>query len=650
MTSKQDTPENILPVKKTEPIHFLDEDGERILVQCLVLEESDNTDDFLINAVGELPALVITNVEPAKEDDESVTLTFRNLSNIEILERIGTGILPIHLLDALFPDTDDIIREEVEQALGGKDKVEEADLQTLQMLRIGLLISHHAELPTVNETTEFKANVSLDATHLAQIINVSTGGPAFAVMASGTFNAYKRRKIVNRPLVSDLTTLSFPIYGSNDFTTATEVLTQKLTGHYLISPTKASEHKVRGDLLALIIGLSNGSKDALIKTFRLLNSTTKSVDAIRRRSEGDYSVTPSVEQIENVVLNEIVEQAYQLLTSDTLSRIVPTGTPTLGSMPGMLSDTDTEMLKQLFESSGLDDVFQNILDSQEETPLDVPEPEASLENILDYFSSKITLSSFPNSMERLKDSIHFPVLFDHNWADEEPEDENHELSPGAILVAKIFTLAVRYARLQNLALTTELPVNPVAVLVQTLSGGNEPSFWALEETIRRLPQSPDGIKLFSEVLTSGLVHPKIAAGPLSIDLLIRSLVPALLHRTGHIILQENWKHEEIMNILAPYSLLTPFIDGLYEEDDDEDGDLLSHERNCVALEAAVQALTAIDFQEQGVEIVEELGSLLVELANIKATEELPELDAKDQNYKTFLENYLVTQLIYNGMI
>lgn len=644
MTSKpSEQEENILPVKKTEPIHFLDENGQRVLVQCLVLEETEITDTFLLEAVNELPTLVITKVEPSENDEESVTLTFRGLSNIEVLERIGAGILPAYMLEAFFPNTEDIIREEAEEAMGGKENLEEADSQTLSMLKIGLLISHHNELPDVTGGVEYKATVPLAATHLAQIVNIATGGPAFAVMTTSMFNAYKRRKVVNRPLTSDLTTLSFPIYGSGDFVSATEVLRQKITGHYLISPTKETEHKVRGDLLALIVGLASGSKDALVKTFRLLNPTTKAIDMINQRSAGDFTITPTSEQIETVVMNEIVDQTYRMFTADTLSQIIPSTTPSSLEAPQLISDDDTEMLRKMFETSGLDKFFETLNVDEDAKPLPIPEPDAGLDEILDYFADRITLDSFPETMEALKAYIHFPALFEYDWAEgEEASEESHPLASGAVLVAKIFTLAIRFARLQKLTLETELPINPIAVLVQILSGNNEASMWALEETIRRLPRSADGVKLFSQVLTSGLIHPKIAAGSLSVDFLIRSLVPTLLHRTGHIILQEEWKHEEIMNILPPYSLLTPFVDRLFEDDENDE--------NCGAFVAAVEALTAVDFQKQGVEIVEELGILLVELANIKATEELPEAEAKDPNYKTYLENYLVTQLLYNGMI
>lgn len=628
-----------LSVKKSSFLHFPSESNEKILGNCLVIASTAESENLFNKVIGEPAWLKIVMILPNLEDENKVDVYFRNINNKEILDLISTQVLPEFYLDSYFSDVE--VATSQNPLEGEEHLTDEANREIQKVLRIQALMN--TDLKEVNDQQIYSITLSLEEAHLAKILSADNPqSPAFVILSENKFRSLKRKLVDDRPNIYSLPVLEFPEPNTNEYYSVVSYLDQKLTGIFPFHLSLSLVNKVRGDLLSLIVNLANGSNAALVQTFKYLNAVTKSDATLIKRMRGDYSINPTTEDMEFSFLSETVDRTFKFLTLDNLLPLF-TSTPE----QGIEYLENVQALNDLLESSGLHEEFEKILGERSFPELSIPPSrEASLEEVSEYLEQRILPTTLPVPMMGLSDKMNFDLLYSHDWIKGVPETLPDNVSPGAVTVAKILTLAVRYSRLQTLVETAEAPINPIAILMRALSDQTEMSLWAPAEAIRLLPQQnqKDGLFLFTQVLTSGLIHPSFGEESMPLEFLLRSLITHVLHRVGHMIVNEKFEKGTIETLLPEYSYLLPFVDALYPEDTGSSG-----QQTCIPLEATVSVLTQTDFSTQGNALVEETGMLLVDIANIKAAEAFPEGNEKDPDWKEFVETYLVNQIIFNGL-
>ncbi len=629
-----------LSVKKSSFLHFPSESNEKILGNCLIVASTAESEELFNKVIGEPAWLKISMILPNLEDENKVDVYFRNINNKEILELISTQVLPEFYLDTYFGDAEVTVAENPLEEEGLIS--EEANREIQKVLRIQALMD--ANLEEVNSQQIYCVTLSLEEAHLAKTLSANDPqSPAFIVLSENKFRSLKRKPVDDRPNIYSLPVLEFPEPNTNEYYSVVSYLDQKLTGIFPFHLSLGLVNKVRGDLLSLIVNLANGSDTALIQTFKYLNAVTKSDATLTKRMRGDYSINPTTEDMEFSFLSETVDRTFKFLTLDNVLPLF-TSTPE----QGIKYLENVQALNDLLEGSGLHEEFEKILGERNFPELSIPPSrEASLEEVSEYLEQRILPTTLPVPMIDLAGKMNFDLLYAHDWIKGVPETLPDNISSGAVTVAKILALAVRYGRLQTLVETAEAPINPIAILMRALSDQSEMSIWAPAEAIRLLPQrnQKDGLFLFTQVLTSGLIHPSFGQESLPIEFLLRSLITHVLHRVGHMITNEQFEKGTIETLLPEYSYLLPFVDALYPEEENSS----SGQQTCIPLEATVNVLTQTDFSTQGRALVEETGMLLIDIANIKAAEAFPEGNEKDPAWKEFVETYLVNQIIFNGL-
>lgn len=629
-----------LKIKKTGFLHF-PQSGKRELVDCVVIEQTPESEEFFRNGVGTPARLKIVLLKENPEDHDKVDAYFRNLNNEETLNLIFKRHLEAEYLDTLFGS---YIPEDFNPVTIPDENKEDLE----NALKTQYLLNNIENIPEINSETLYKITLTLEEADLIEKFSSpeSWEDTSTALVTDRFYQTMKRKPFKNRVPAKSLVSLHLPEPDTHEYYSVVSYITHKLTGVFPFHLSKSNSNHARGELLSLIVNIANGSQKAMVEVFKYLNKINKANTVITRRANGDFTVTPTPEDIELTFIAETVDRAYRFLT---LENILPLLVDNEQAGYDYL-DTSKE-INQMFKEAGLDDSLQeiwkednwNIKNVEDTNP--VPNNNSDIDEIAAYFNKEITPTTFPSPMDSLVKIINYPLLYDYDWAGGDLSNLPDNITLSAVTVAKILTLAVRYGRLLNLTLAASVPIGTTAILVLSLTNPEERTFWVPEEIIRILITGGDeGKNTFVQVMSSGMKHPDMNQESLSPEMLLNSLLTHMMHRAGHMILDQGLTEDEVYNQGVDYVELIPFFTALFHEDTVPE----LNPPMCLPLKASVYGLSQLDFTVSGENLVSEVGDLILQLGENFVKEQNPDIDLRDKSSKELVEEYLVNQLIYNG--
>lgn len=151
-----------LKIKKTGFLHF-PQSGKRELVDCVVIEQTPESEEFFRNGVGTPARLKIVLLKENPEEDDKVDAYFRNLNNEETLNLIFKRHLEAEYLDTLFGS---YIPEDFNPVTIPDENKEDLE----NALKTQYLLNNIENIPEINSETLYKITLTLEEADLIEKI------------------------------------------------------------------------------------------------------------------------------------------------------------------------------------------------------------------------------------------------------------------------------------------------------------------------------------------------------------------------------------------------------------------------------------------------------------------------------------------------
>jgi hypothetical protein len=392
--------------------------------------------------------------------------------------------------------------------------------------------------------------------------------------------------------------------------------------HVTTTPDELSE--IRADILDIIMSLIHGSEDALVSLYEY----AENIDFAEKTIENEIPL----EEEERIALiaRECLNLAYIHTSPNAL-------------ISQIMEDSEIDGVndfQHLIAESGaeLNDIFQNVLNSYyEEHPeaLAITD-ESTLQEKVDYLTRKTNTIPMLGGLFALSDRINVDLLYSRDWNDPEfSEEENVTKGEYAIIIALIVAQRIQmFAKVLGDETPEEVNMTAMTLLVNAMSGEEEQDdFWVLSAGLKRLSETQPLI--FTEYL-----HLSIEGEELEEKLY--SPFGALMHRLGHLIVDEKWSRDSMMIAFEKQPLMQLFVANLFEEyknistaqsqGEDEESD-----HQCFSLNATVNM---IENTEELSDIITQLAEALTILAGLNAMRMGEGIQKNSDEWRATVRSYL----------
>lgn len=627
-----------LDVVRSETIHVASGEN-KIPSICFIVKDSEATTDLLSNPLP-LPAMVITEVIPLKTNPTRAEILFRNLTAEEIAQQnlglLNTGgslkamignLLSIidgkpdefeiqtSLTDLISPEgsqtppvnpedtpkepqtpTVDSDESPVEEDLTGSkddttpissdptktdenvDDVNKLVLDPSTFLKAGqdgvqdLLSKIRDAIPEIQPmfASENKNVYSIETTlaeaHLALMLCISSNSPAFVLTSEKMYaTPASKTEVVWEDF---LAVVDFPMLDTPEYFEATALLIQSVTGHYPLNITPDEIFKIRFEIISLVARIANGSRPALVDSFSLINPMNKT--AVHAKQ----NIVPTKDDALNSFRETMINNLYRMTDVRNLEQFL-TGAATV-TVP--FKPDDSIIADRILSENGLDSLFDEVMEEEYANNGFSLKPDANIQEMLEYYKARLTPSTLPKGLMPLADRyLNMPLLYDKDWVGKQIDGELTETNSGTVLVSKLLAIAVRFARLIEIAKRDEVTLIPYAVLIQGMLFPGEPAIWAYVEAIKSLitGKEDEGF-VFDTLVTAGF--PDNYNNPA--EFLSTSLV-AVAHRFVHFLV-DNWELETLLPSLKETPLWIDLLNIVYEKAQSGDGTVRDQEEqgNC----------------------------------------------------------------------
>lgn len=618
-----------LELSRIETVHIT-MGTQKVASLCLILKDSPEV-QTLIDHPFPVSKMIITDVIPLKENPEEAEVIFRNLNNEEIVEMSQQFVLPQGALLEMFGDILETLGSaDQHDPLDGEEYSDEDEEISVEVADLAQIIKEGA-LPLPDEYENlYSITMSLAEAHLGQMICVGTNAPAFVITSEKQLAEHKEKTNVWEDFIA---LLEFPYLDTVEYFDSTASLIQAVTGSYPLNLQGERINFLRSKLMNDVLRLSNGSQKALIEAFSMINPLKK----ILAKSKLDSNEKPSVEDVELFFLHDAIDKIYQKTSPHVVAALINEAP----NIEAYVDDIDT--VNEIFKNSGLEEIFDDVLESTRGDEINFlmsPTSKATKEELISFYSAPIAPFSFPEKMRSIVPKIHMPILYDNNWSIGDQVEETKS-NGGEAAVAKLITVAVRFSRLKTIVEATGSYLNPIGFLVQALNFPQEHTVWSFVESVALLAENDGGDLLFQELLAASL--PKIDIAEVSPNDIIQTATAVLLHRFGHLVIEEDWNKEALTLSMNGKGILNQFLTDVFSSVAKMEDEGTQEEEPCPIMLATLSVFAIRPDYKQ---LVKELGEALKLLAELNALKHT-DYAKNSVEWNDFITDYLRGMLEIN---
>jgi hypothetical protein len=566
MTDKnQQEPKSIeLELARVDTIHVTT-GPHKVASLCLVLKDSPVVMELLESSLP-VSKMMITDVVPLPDDPTKAKVFFRNLTTEELIEMNRRYLIPSGSLEEIFGDLMGNHMFHADAANHADDEIfEEADENDGNSLS-EFLNDVSAQAPALEASTNtslYSVVVALAEAHLAQVLCISTNAPAFVLTSENLM-----RKPEETNVWEDfIAILEFPYTDTTAYFDSTATLTQAVTGSFPMNISIDEINKVRASTMNQVLRMASGSASALTEAFKSINAFNKT------SAKQEKGIKPRPADAILLFQQDTINKLYAVTSPAVLASLIQETPPSQQHMH------DIQLLDSLFQDSGLNATFEGILHDEYSTKKLELSDDPSHEEIIGFYSTPLTTDTFPTSMDLIVPKIQMPIFYEHNWAGGNVDVEITATNVGEISIARLITVAARFARLETINISSGSPFVPAALLLQGLGFPNEGTTWAFVEAIKLLNKGGEGRKLFDALAIAGLPEDDDDSAVIPEEIL-QTPAANIMHKLGHSILEEEWERVILIGSLKNKDIIADFINILYdsiEEAETEEG-YVEHER------------------------------------------------------------------------
>jgi hypothetical protein len=341
--------------------------------------------------------------------------------------------------------------------------------------------------------------------------------------------------------------VEFPYVDTPEYFDATALLIQAVTGHFPLNITAEEISTYRAELLSLIVRIAAGSRPALVSAFGFINPLN------RAKVHANNNQKPTKEDALNTFRADVINNLYRITNSRSLLTFLRGAPPAGGDI------RDWAQVDRIFADNGLNEMFQDILGEEYEQRSFSLRPNANVEEILGFYTTPLTRNTFPDGLKEISDRyIQMPLLFEHNWVGEQIEIETTETNVGEVVVSKLIAVAVRFARMLEIAKQTGKEFIPLAVLLQGVMFPGESPVWAYTESIKSFIKGKNDEGLLFEMLSIA-GFPEDYTNP---QMFLGSSLVTLIHQFFHTIVGE-WEYDVLEPSIKELPFFGELTSGIY---------------------------------------------------------------------------------------
>lgn len=635
MTTKnqQQEPQPIeLELARVDTIHVTT-GAQKVASLCLVLKDSPAVLELLDSSLP-VSKMVITDVVPLKDDPTKAQVFFRNLTTDELIDTNRRYLIPSGSLEEIFGDLmgshnhalhsdmdnvgqNDISELQQEEAFS-EDSTESSFTDFLQEVDPENLVPEAS-----SNTSVYSVVVTLAEAHLAQVLCITTNAPAFVLTSE-----HLVRKLEETNVWEDfIAILEFPYTDTPDYFNSTATLTQAVTGSFPMNISINDINEIRALTMNQVLRMAEGSQSALLEAFKSINAFNKT------SVQQEKGIKPLPADAMLLFQQDAINKLYEITSPAVLASLIQETPPSQQHMQ------DMQVLDSLFQDSGLNATFEGILHDEYSNKKLVLSDDPSHEEIVGYYSTPLTVDTFPASMNVLVPKIQMPIFYEYNWAGGNVNLEITSTNIGEVSIARLITVAARFARLEIINVASGSQFVPVALLLQGLGFPNEGTIWAFVEAIKMLSKGGEGRKLFDALAIAGLPEDDDDSDVVPEEIL-QTPAANIMHKLGHAILEEEWERVVLIGSLKNKDIIADFVNIFFdsiEEAKNEEG-YVEHERGkpCPVMLSVFKFLAQ---KNPSSKVIEELGDLIRLLSELNALKHT-DFPSGSTDWDDFIEEYL----------
>lgn len=635
MTTKnqQQEPQPIeLELARVDTIHVTT-GAQKVASLCLVLKDSPAVLELLDSSLP-VSKMVITDVVPLKDDPTKAQVFFRNLTTDELIDTNRRYLIPSGSLEEIFGDLmgshnhalhsdmdnvgqNDISELQQEESFS-EDSTESSFTDFIQEVDPESLVPEAS-----SNTSVYSVVVTLAEAHLAQVLCITTNAPAFVLTSE-----HLVRKLEETNVWEDfIAILEFPYTDTPDYFNSTATLTQAVTGSFPMNISINDINEIRALTMNQVLRMAEGSQSALLEAFKSINAFNKT------SVQQEKGIKPLPADAMLLFQQDAINKLYEITSPAVLASLIQETPPSQQHMQ------DMQVLDSLFQDSGLNATFEGILHDEYSNKKLVLSDDPSHEEIVGYYSTPLTVDTFPASMNVLVPKIQMPIFYEYNWAGGNVNLEITSTNIGEVSIARLITVAARFARLEIINVASGSQFVPVALLLQGLGFPNEGTIWAFVEAIKMLSKGGEGRKLFDALAIAGLPEDNDDSDVVPEEIL-QTPAANIMHKLGHAILEEEWERVVLIGSLKNKDIIADFVNIFFdsiEEAKNEEG-YVEHERGkpCPVMLSVFKFLAQ---KNPSSKVIEELGDLIRLLSELNALKHT-DFPSGSTDWDDFIEEYL----------
>ena len=635
MTTKnqQQEPQPIeLELARVDTIHVTT-GAQKVASLCLVLKDSPAVLELLDSSLP-VSKMVITDVVPLKDDPTKAQVFFRNLTTDELIDTNRRYLIPSGSLEDIFGDLmgshNHALHSDMENV--GQNDISELQQEegfsedSIENSFTGFFEEGDPENLTPeasSNTSVYSVVVTLAEAHLAQVLCITTNAPAFVLTSE-----HLVRKLEETNVWEDfIAILEFPYTDTPDYFNSTATLTQAVTGSFPMNISINDINEIRALTMNQVLRMAEGSQSALLEAFKSINAFNKT------SVQQEKGIKPLPADAMLLFQQDAINKLYEITSPAVLASLIQETPPSQQHMQ------DMQVLDSLFQDSGLNATFEGILHDEYSNKKLVLSDDPSHEEIVGYYSTPLTVDTFPASMNVLVPKIQMPIFYEYNWAGGNVNLEITSTNIGEVSIARLITVAARFARLEIINVASGSQFVPVALLLQGLGFPNEGTIWAFVEAIKMLSKGGEGRKLFDALAIAGLPEDDDDSDVVPEEIL-QTPAANIMHKLGHALLEEEWERVVLIGSLKNKDIIADFVNIFFdsiEEAKNEEG-YVEHERGkpCPVMLSVFKFLAQ---KNPSSKVIEELGDLIRLLSELNALKHT-DFPSGSTDWDDFIEEYL----------
>lgn len=399
---------------------------------------------------------------------------------------------------------------------------------------------------------------------------------------------------------------------------------------------KAESQALRGDVIAMFLGLVEGDEDALVKLYEWAEQVDSAKAAL------DKNALLNEDEREAVIIFEYVAHVVSFLNPDNLVRNLQEIEQISGTLPSENAEEELHAdVGDLFSDDFASSLNEIITEYRQDNPDTVNIDENSTyDERVEYLTLASNLIPLMGGLVKLSDRINVDLFYSVDWNRNDVTEEDY-VTRGEYLIL-LALLATQ--RIHMFAKSIDVNEEVQEIKSLTLSLTNEAltqdkdiELWFLQEALNRAAKNETDLLL--QFLIMALVET-------ATEYQMHGPFGQIMHWFGHAMVEDEHTKSEMLKAFSDLPIISEFVGNIYddfEESKNDPDDEDEEEAVCFATGACIELPFSDD--EPNIEMAKEVVKALVIFAELCLAKDDSSVEKGSPEWEATMKTYLNRLLI-----